>query len=445
MPESPSPSKTGTAKQRRVCYIPEQLDKEALTSPPTSRDTPLALVSRDVRTLFSVIYLLPKLFLPLSTGKPSDELNFQGKTAINLTALITVTVVEVVLFILMGVSLLSLPGLLNIPVSLLILGTIWLMCVPLRGSSMIVYSSPEGDHIPKTEKQGNERWVFVNGVLQSHYNLKQNCDHIAHIFGRPIIGIHNPTYGLIGDLLECIFQRSFSFNDESVRFTYDKVKEYLINPSIEKVVLMGHSQGGIVVSMALDLLFVDLPAENIAKLEVYTFGSAASHFNNPLRAIDPLSNKARPVISYIEHYVNSEDMVTRWGVVYNVEKTIENKFAGKVFIRMNAPGHMLNQHYLDQMFLLPKNPQGSEDTGFLDEVVEIDETVSEARDQFVHEKSNDSDKANRRRISINKDMNRSVLGATKTVRELSRLWRYMGGNNPDDFGQSGNHSVKTSQ
>jgi triacylglycerol esterase/lipase EstA (alpha/beta hydrolase family) len=39
------------------------------------------------------------------------------------------------------------------------------------------------------------------------------------------------------------------------------VKEALLDIKIEKVVLIGHSQGGIIVSMALDNLLSDLPRE----------------------------------------------------------------------------------------------------------------------------------------------------------------------------------------
>ncbi|WEW59402.1 hypothetical protein PRK78_004874 [Emydomyces testavorans] len=422
--------------RHRVCYIPEQIDKAALTSPPTARNTPIALVWRDLRTLFAVLPFLPKLLQPLSTGKSSDELSLTVRNPINLIVLVIVSCVELLIFGAIGLSCVALPGLLNVLVSVLLLAVIWLMCAPLRGSS-VVYSKPEGDQIINALKRKDERWVFVNGILQSHYGLRQNCDRLARIFGRVIVGIHNPTYGLIGDLLECIIQRSFSYNNYIIRFTYDHVKAYLVNPNVHKVVLIGHSQGAIIISMVLDLLFTDLPAENMAKLEVYTFGSAASHFNNPLRAIDPDSKSPRTgVIRYIEHYVNGDDPVPRWGILYNVRRMLKNRFAGKVFIRMNTSGHMFNQHYLDFMFPLPEDRHGDDEPGFLDQIVEIDEKTPNARDQFVHKALNVPPKApsaeDERCLSINEDMTSSDITSVKTVRELSRLWRYMEGNSPDD-------------
>lgn len=273
-------------------------------------------------------------------------------------------------------------------------------------------------------------------IVLSNHGLKQNCDRLAQIFGRPIVGIHNATNGLIGDLLECVIQRSFSYNNYAVRFTYDRVKAYLIDPKVHKVVLVAHSQGALITSMVLDLLFTDLPAENMAKLEVYTFGSAASHFNNPLRAIDPRSKNPRTgVIRYIEHYVNSEDPVTRWGILYNVRAILENRFAGKVFIRLKATGHMMNQHYLDSMFPLPGEQDEGGAPAFLDEIVDIDETTPEARDELAERDPNIPTEAtsagNGRRSSMNEDMPSNPSATVRTVRDLSRLWRYVGGKSPD--------------
>lgn len=264
----------------------------------------------------------------------------------------------------------------------------------------------------------------------STYGLKQNCDRLAQLFGRPVVGIHNATTGLIGDLLECVIQRSFSYNNYPVRFSYDHVKACLVDPEVHKVVLIAHSQGGLITSMVLDLLFVDLPAENMAKLEIYTFGSAASHFNNPLRAIDPHSKNPRTgVIRYIEHYVNSEDPVTRWGILYNVRAILENRFAGKIFIRLGATGHMMNQHYLDFMFPIPEEQDEDDPSSFLDEIVGVDETTPEAREGVAARGPNISvTTTSEQGPMLNEEL---PTVAVRTVRDLSRLWKYLGGKDPD--------------
>ncbi len=64
--------------------------------------------------------------------------------------------------------------------------------------------------------------------------------------------------------------------------TYEYVKAILVDPTVHNAILIGHSQGGIIISLVLDQLFNELPTSCMAKLEVYTFGSAASHFSRSL-------------------------------------------------------------------------------------------------------------------------------------------------------------------
>lgn len=47
-----------------------------------------------------------------------------------------------------------------------------------------------------------------------------------------------------------------------------------------------HSQGGIEGGLVLDWLLQELPQDLLSKLEVYTFGNASNHFNNPHRHVD---------------------------------------------------------------------------------------------------------------------------------------------------------------
>ena len=51
-----------------------------------------------------------------------------------------------------------------------------------------------------------------------------------------------------------------------VRIAYDYLKAYLCDPTITKIILVVHSQGGIIASMALDHLFADVPQAVFAKL-----------------------------------------------------------------------------------------------------------------------------------------------------------------------------------
>ena len=255
-----------------------------------------------------------------------------------------------------------------------------------------------------------------------------------------------------------------SFSTLDTRIAYDYVKACLADPTVKKVVLIGHSQGGIIVSLVLDRLFADLPAETVAKLEVYTFGSAAAHFNNPRLSLKPRSkgdvtetSTSEPphdrCIPYIEHYANEYDLVPRWGVLYNVTQLLDNRYCGKVFVRMGATGHMFNQHYMDPMFPLDH----SHTSLFLDQVVDVDEKLAVRRENSAlqhmglmrRESSFKPDDFNVQfgdgqtipvGVIVNGDhadgedginfVDPSRHARGKTVRQLSRFWRYVDGGSP---------------
>ncbi|KAI4136326.1 MAG: hypothetical protein LQ341_005679, partial [Variospora aurantia] len=57
-------------------------------------------------------------------------------------------------------------------------------------------------------------------------------------------------------------------------------------------------------------------------------------------------------------------MVPRWGILYGVKSLLTNRYAGNVFVRTGAMGHMFVDHYLDPIFPPPggherrRNDQG---------------------------------------------------------------------------------------
>jgi hypothetical protein len=271
-----------------------------------------------------------------------------------------------------------------------------------------------------------------------------------------------------------------------VRETYTFLKASLLDPSVKKVVLIAHSQGGIIASMALDWLYADLPSSALRSLEVYTFGSAANHFNNPSRSSrsdswrgdngeGPVNTRINNhsflakstqallsspdtgrqehderVVPHIEHYANTFDFVSRWGILNYTQapKHHNHRFIGRVFEQMGAQGHQFNQHYLDTMFpidrhtgiVLDHNP-------FMDAECTVDENLvmsrelkaTEAVDQVVGRQGS------HRIINGNNhgtmDLKDKYISATKAnvdrvksmqVRELSRLWQYTNGKVPED-------------
>jgi hypothetical protein len=150
-----------------------------------------------------------------------------------------------------------------------------------------------------------------------------------------------------------------------VRDCYVLIKKAIYRPGVKKVVVILHSQGAIEGSMILDWLLNEVPQNLLSQVEVYTFGNAANHFNNPYHdegssiaassASGSSPQKFDRAIAHIEHYANSKDFVSRWGVLHYTQRMpkgrFENRFMGRVFERPGK-GHQFNQHYLDNMFPL---------------------------------------------------------------------------------------------
>ena len=201
------------------------------------------------------------------------------------------------------------------------------------------------------------------------------------------------------------------------------------------------------------------------------------------------------VVPHIEHYCNSQDMVTRWGALFSAKSILQNRFCGHIFINEEASGHMLNQHYLSEMFPLPYQNYATDQhhghtssahqsgVPFLDRVVHLDTATVTQRDQeAVHQLAvmrhdsggldeddhshvagkasvNDVHKATSKKEHGNMHLvlgegseltSKDLSGAEgsrisvvrahrlyeekiqgRTVRQLSRLWRYMDGADPD--------------
>ena len=144
--------------------------------------------------------------------------------------------------------------------------------------------------------------------------------------------------GIIFDIIQCLIQRCFCYATQDVRNAYARVKASLLDDRYTKVVFIIHSQGGIeggacttlslhrsrwltklYIGMIVDWLLEEIPLDKLGQLEVYTFGNAANHFNNPHKHSNPPEGVEREagrnrVIGHIEHYANSWDFVAQWGV-----------------------------------------------------------------------------------------------------------------------------------
>lgn len=169
----------------------------------------------------------------------------------------------------------------------------------------------------------DERWLFVNGIATDRDIAVLNARCLYAVFGQPINVVYNPTYGVIADLAECAFERTFDRTClASIRLTTEILSA--IQDGL-KVKVIAHSQGGIIASRMLEQIRRE---KNFPKdrLEVYTFASGADE------------DVEVPGV-YQEHFLNSQDFVSRIGLM-NVQ-TIGTKYV------RDSVGHLLNRDYIE--------------------------------------------------------------------------------------------------
>jgi hypothetical protein len=333
-------------------------------------------------------------------------------------------------------------------------------------------------------KFNDEFWVYLNGVSVGYAFLpspptssrliwvrrrswmQSNLDRLSLTFGRPVIGVHNPTSGIIFDLFQCLLQRNFAYSTQDVREAYALIKEALLDGSIKKIVFILHSQGGIEGGLILDWLFAEVSRDALKRLEVYTFGNAANHFNNP-DLWDPNTNygrkrlmeaaaaeKAEPgkrqrtkVLGHIEHYANAGDFVSQFGVLNYTR--IQNRYMGRLFLAPGS-GHLLNQHYLYKMFALNKERTACADTNdFMEMEVrfnkhDVEEENDDDRESILSCLVDRDDAVDKKmKLAFVGDVNAPVapiqrmalrrdggLPRVLRVKDFSRLWGYRNGGDP---------------
>jgi hypothetical protein len=247
--------------------------------------------------------------------------------------------------------------------------------------------------------------------------------------------------GVLFDLAECLIQRCFAYATGDVRSAYVLIKEALLDPAVEKVVLVLHSQGGIEGGLIIDWLLDELPQDLLHQLEVYTFGNAANHFNNPICSCrSPVETQSsgrdsstRRSVGYIEHYANREDPVSWLGVLRFVN--IPNRYLGRLFIRPGS-GHLMNQHYLDNMFTLGSDRKVLKSNPFMDMTVEAKPEINiQSRGAGSGLQGSFGEPLEATLTPMVKSERGVAIDETDhqtlRVKDFSRLWQYRNGGSPE--------------
>ncbi len=183
-----------------------------------------------------------------------------------------------------------------------------------------------------------ELWIHVNGIMTELDGAKATCVEIHRLFGRPCKLLHNPTDGLILDLLECFMGKTGLLKHGCTRPRH-RLKNSLLmemeEKKYKKIVLVAHSQGTIITRNVIGDLN-DMVAneestaedresmkEKMSKLEVYLVAGAAHHASGKnVSRFECLSNRFRRNSgSYFSEYV--EGCLERYQGKWNHIQTLQ--------------------------------------------------------------------------------------------------------------------------
>jgi hypothetical protein len=171
--------------------------------------------------------------------------------------------------------------------------------------------------------KNRDHWFFINGITTTKEVATVNQLALNTIFDNNFSVLYNPTHGIIADILECIQERTFNQYSNITIQLYDKIQESM--GCGNKIKIIGHSQGGIIVSNLLKL-FRD-SGKKYPNLEVYTFASAADE-DIQVSGV------------YQEHFVNENDFVARIGMLHFNRSS-------QMYMIKDYNGHLLNRDHLE--------------------------------------------------------------------------------------------------
>ncbi|KAK5073293.1 hypothetical protein LTR70_010321 [Exophiala xenobiotica] len=312
-------------------------------------------------------------------------------------------------------------------------------CILLNGTKRRYESITDPEWQEAWQKRDDEKWVFINGVAAGDHWMQTNLDRLALTFRRPVHGIHNKTRGILFDTIECVVQRTFGYATPDIREIYSDVCNFIEEESeqayrYKKIVIILHSQGAIEGGTVLDWLYANTDRELLKKVEVYTFGSAANHFNSPE------DTKGNRTVKHIEHYANLGDWVSLFGILHfrplpkpgknpysskQARKEMENRYVGRLFVRKGS-GHQMNGNYLDYYF-----PMSTDDKDRLVAVKDDNDFMSSELNEQILADCDIASKVSEKDVWDCSPRGQHCEDA-RQIKDVSRLWRYRNGMSPEE-------------
>lgn len=163
--------------------------------------------------------------------------------------------------------------------------------------------------LPDNGVSASETVYFVNGIMTDTARQQSDMQALANL-GLAVRGVHNATEGFWTDVLQCLADKEDRGRNPAVATVADLLYHALKNG--EALHVVGHSQGALIISCALEVAARHLVERDhmeaaevqarLARVRVETFGGAGTTFVDGPQYV---------------HYVNTWDIVPQlFGVGY---------------------------------------------------------------------------------------------------------------------------------
>ncbi|TDZ13880.1 hypothetical protein Cob_v013054 [Colletotrichum orbiculare MAFF 240422] len=373
-----------------VTYIPPLIDG-ACGTVPLGQKPPLSLLQEDLREMWQ---MMPGLMASLRLHVANHRAHLSKSHLKDIVVQLSLAIVEVGMITLAGPLFIVLPGLFFTIWLAISLSLVYGLSCLMNGSNVVVNCDELGNSTAEAEED-EEKWIFIGGMGTSSTHLTQcTLPRLARLFGKSFSGIQMATYGLPFDMLLLAVQRCSPFQTQASRALYSELRTALLDGAVSRVGVLAHNNGTLPVAHVLSRLCADIQPEKLGKLEIYTFGAAASEFVVPLGESRRSRFDEAVVVDergpHIEHFAYANDPFAQMGVLKAVNKKPDGRFCGGVYVIQNQipqpSGHWVPDHrpvmlltdYLSALFPDPSSP--SAPSSILDYVMVVDRDSAERRE-----------------------------------------------------------------
>ena len=203
------------------------------------------------------------------------------------------------------------------------------------GNSYMIEDKKEDDK--QIQSSNKEYFLFVNGILTNRDIVSKNINALKIMLNRPIHCVFNNTDSFIFDVIESAIGKQTNDLTEASFITLSVISKILLNKDIDKLVIICHSQGTIIVSQVMRYLHnFGLDKEDyLKKIEIYAFANCSSNMKYIINEYP-----------YMEHFANEHDLVGKMGCNHDEDINHLIDIDGNIYINKGAYGHYLYPHYL---------------------------------------------------------------------------------------------------